>query len=317
MEVVLRFGADHAKLNDLIGKYVNLYQRAYTGLTDAEMKLRAVEEIICDAYAGINRQGWGATEYSDAIRDTVGKWEKAWDAAHPNGYQNTAQNSTAQGNTGKPSFSMTTEMTWDEQLDELDNSSRFSALYIEETPNILAEVGLGDLPLCMTKAHMKDALHEKDPSNPHWHGVPEGIVRRLPDLLSKPAMILRSHTTPGDIVVVLQAADADGNPIVATIHPNGSAWVDKVAGPANFITSVYGRDNFAPKAGETSKNNLLYLALRERGIMYWNEKRTETLAHRCRLQLPQTLRKVPSDTILKQYEGYVKGGGRSSFRLPF
>lgn len=307
LEAALRFGADHAKLNDLIGKYVNLYQSAYTGLTDAEMKIRAVEEIICDAYAGINRQGWGATEYSDAIRDAVGKWEKAWDAAHPNGYQNTAQNSTAQGNTGKPSFSMTTEMTWDEQLDELDNSSRFSALYIEETPNILAEVGLGDLPLCMTKAHMKDALHEKDPSNPHWHGVPEGVVRRLPDLLSKPAMILRSKTTPGDIVVVLQAADADGNPIVATIRPNGSAWVDKVAGPANFITSVYGRDNFAPKAGETSKNNLLYLALRDRGIMYWNEKRTETLAHRCRLQLPQTLRKVPSDIILKEYEGYVKG----------
>ena len=307
LEAVLRMNVDSAKLNDLVGKYISLYQRAYTGLTDAEMKLRATEEIICDAYSGINRNGWGATEYSDDIRAAVSSWEKVWDAAHPNGYQNTTQNSTAQGNTGKPSFSLTTEMTWDEQLDELDNSSRFSALYIEETPNILAEVGLGDLPLCMTKAHMKDALHEKDPSNPHWHGVPEGVVRRLPDLLSKPAMILRSKTTPGDIVVVLQAADADGNPIVATIRPNGSAWVDKVAGPANFITSVYGRDNFAPKAGETSKNNLLYLALRDRGIMYWNEKRTETLAHRCRLQLPQTLRKVPSDTILKQYEGYVKG----------
>lgn len=307
LEAVLRMNVDSAKLNDLVGKYISLYQRAYTGLTDAEMKLRATEEIICDAYSGINRNGWGATEYSDDIRAAVSSWEKVWDAAHPNGYQNTTQNLTAQGNTGKPSFSLTTEMTWDEQLDELDNPSRFSALYIEETPNILAEVGLGDLPLCMTKAHMKNALHEKDPSNPHWHGVPEGVVRRLPDLLSKPAMILRSKTTPGDIVVVLQAADADGNPIVATIRPNGSAWVDKVAGPANFITSVYGRDNFAPKAGETSKNNLLYLALRDRGIMYWNEKRTETLAHRCRLQLPQTLRKVPSDTILKQYEGYVKG----------
>ena len=304
---VLQRNFDQTKLDGMINQYINLYGKAYKNLSRSEMEYRAMEEIICDAYAGINRQGWGATEYSDAIREAVGKWEKAWDAAHPNGYQNTAQNSTAQGNTGKPSFSLTTEMTWDEQLDELDNSSRFSALYIEETPNILAEVGLGDLPLCMTKAHMKDALHEKDPSNPHWHGVPEGIVRRLPDLLSKPAMILRSKTTPGDIVVVLQAADADGNPIVATIRPNGSAWVDKVAGPANFITSVYGRDNFAPKAGEPSKNNLLYLALRDRGIMYWNEKRTETLAHRCRLQLPQTLRKVPSDTILKQYEGYVKG----------
>ena len=110
LEAVLRMNVDSAKLNDLVGKYISLYQRAYTGLTDAEMKLRATEEIICDAYSGINRNGWGAAEYSDDIRAAVSSWEKVWDAAHPNGYQNTAQNSTAQGNTGKPSFSLTTDM---------------------------------------------------------------------------------------------------------------------------------------------------------------------------------------------------------------
>ena len=307
LEAVLRMNVDSAKLNDLVGKYISLYQRAYTGLTDAEMKLRAMEEIICDAYAGINRQGWGATEYSDDIRAAVSSWEKEWDAAHPNGYQNTAQNSTAQGNTGKPSFSLTTEMTWDEQIDSLDDETNYNSLYIAETPNILAEVGLGDLPLTMSKAHLRDNMHEKSPSNPHYHGVQEGVVRSLPELLSKPAMILRSRTNPGDIMVVLQAVDNDWNPVVATIRPNGTAYVDGVKGPANFITSVYGRDNFAPRSGELSEYNTLYLALRERNIMYWNKKRTEALAHRSRLQLPQTLRKVPSDTILKQYEGYVKG----------
>lgn len=109
LEAALQMDMDDAKLNDLIGKYINLYQKAYKGLTKEEMEYRATEEIICDAYAGINRQGWGATEYSETIRDAVGKWEKEWDAAHPNGYQNTAQNSTAQGNTGKPSFSIDDE----------------------------------------------------------------------------------------------------------------------------------------------------------------------------------------------------------------
>lgn len=262
-------------------------------------------EFLCDLNGDVRDRVHTSDENFDAMRSVVVKEVKQWETEQ--NYLNTERNSTNQNSTGRPSFALTTEMTWDEQVDTRNDGNNYNAMYLEETPNILAEVGLGDLPLCMTKSHLNDIMHAKDPSNPHWHGVQEGVIRKLPELLSKPAMILRSASTPGDIVVVLQASDSDGNPIIATIHPNGRALVDGVRGPANFITSVYPRSNFAPRAGEPSKNNLLYLALRDEGILYWNKERTEALAQRCRLQLPQTLSKVPSDTILKQYEGYVKG----------
>ena len=262
-------------------------------------------EFFCDLNGDVRDRVNTSDENFDAMRSVVVKEVKRWEAEQ--NYLDTERNSTNQNSTGRPSFALTTEMTWDEQVDTRNDGNNYNAMYLEETPNILAEVGLGDLPLCMTKSHLNDIMHAKDPSNPHWHGVQEGVIRKLPELLSKPAMILRSASTPGDIVVVLQASDSDGNPIVATVHPNGRALVDGVRGPANFITSVYPRSNFAPRAGEPSKNNLLYLALRDKGILYWNKERTEALAQRCRLQLPQTLSKVPSDTILKQYEGYVKG----------
>ena len=89
LRTVLEFMRDQAymdALNDRIDKYVNLYGEAYKGLSPDEMRYRAAEEIICDAYSGINRNGWGATEYSDNIRAAVSSWEKVWDAAHPNGY---------------------------------------------------------------------------------------------------------------------------------------------------------------------------------------------------------------------------------------
>ena len=203
-------------------------------------------------------------------------------------------------------FALSKEQFWDEQIDGLSDDSTFDAMYIKETPNILAEIGLGDLPMCMTKSHARDSLHAKGDGNMHWHGVPESVMMRLPDLLSTPAMVLNSQTKRGDILVVLNAVDNDGLPIVAAIHPNGRATVDGERGPANFILSVYGRSNFAPQPGVDGKNNLLYLALKDKNILYWNKKRTETLFHNAGLQLPRTMEKVPSDTILKQYRGYVK-----------
>ena len=262
-------------------------------------------EFLCDLNGDVRTRIHTSDENFDYMRSVVVKAVKQWESEQS--ALHTKNDSTNQQKAGRPSLALTTEMTWDEQLDTLDDYGDYNALYIEETPNILAEVGLADLPLSMTKAHMRDILHPKDPSNAHWHGVPEGVVRNLPELLSRPAMVLRSNTVKGDIVVVLQATDSDGNPIIASIQPNGTAYVDGKVGPANFITSVYGRANFASRSGEAAKNNFLYLALRNRSILYWNEKRTEALAHRSRLQLPQTLRKVPSDTILSPYDGYVKG----------
>lgn len=288
----------------ILDRYAD-YEKVY-GPSDDDSYEKFLEEFLCDLNGDVRDRARIPDVDFDRMRSAIVDEVSKWESEQVN-TPNTEQNSTAQGQTGEPSFSLTTETSWDDQVDQREDGFNYNAMYIEETPNILAEVGLGDLPLCMTKAHLNDIMHEKDPRNVHWHGVQEGIIRSLPDLLTQPAMILQSNSNSGDLVVVLQAADLDGNPIVATIRPNGSALVDGVRGPANFITSVYGRSNFAPRAGETSRNNMLYLALKDRRILYWNKKRTETLAQRCRLQLPQTLRKVPSDTILNRYEGYVKG----------
>ena len=200
----------------------------------------------------------------------------------------------------------TVNTPWWKQIDDLHTSDPRSALYIRETPNLLAEIGLGDLPLCMTKRHMKNVMAEEDPNHPERHGISEQVVKRLPELLSKPVMILDSFTIPGDVVVVTSEIDAKGRPIVVTIHPNGAAFVDGQKGPANFITSIYGRENFAPKASQPSRNNFMFLALKNRAILYWSKEKSETLRQALGVQFPSGLNSVRSDEIIRQHRGYVK-----------
>ena len=220
----------------------------------------------------------------------------------------------------------------DSALDEDLSENRHNALYIRDTPNLLGEVGLGDLPLCITAKHVQNMVTDKG-ENSSWHGLSRGLVKRLPELLSNPVMILDSYTKPGDVVVVTSAVDGDGNPVIAAIHPNGEATVDGQTGPANFITSVYGKENFWSWVENNAKHG---------NVLYWNEKKSQTLAALAGVQfpgnsaqsgsngnaravngrvqfpsimpqhsgtqtaLPKALTALDSDTIIRQHKGYVK-----------
>lgn len=198
------------------------------------------------------------------------------------------------------------QMAWGEQVSQRNSLPDNSALYLRETPYLLSEVGLGDLPMCMTVKHLNDVMHEKSTENARWHGISEDVIRRLPELISKPAMIMDSNSRRGDILIVTTEVDADGNPVVVSVRPNGTARVGGVLGPANFITSVYGRENFAVKRGRNSLNNLMYLATKNRLVLYWSKQKTEALFREAGLQLPNAFNSVPSETILRQHAGYVK-----------
>lgn len=197
-------------------------------------------------------------------------------------------------------------MPWREQYANRDNLPENSAVYIRETPAVVRAVGLRDLALTMTTKHAKAATSGVVVDDPHAHHVTDEVVEQLPELMERPVMVLDSNTVPGDIMVVLDALDTKGNPVVATVHPNGHAQVGGEKGRANFITSVYGRDNLAVRPGSDSKNNLLYLLSRpdKRGVLYWNRELAEELFQKANLRVPNFLQNLPSDTVLKMRARY-------------
>ena len=205
------------------------------------------------------------------------------------------------------------QMPWAEQIKNRANLPEGTALYLRDTPYLLSEIGLGDLPMCMTVDHVEAIMAERDDSDQHTHGVSEGVMQRLPELLSSPVMVLKSNSKYGSIVVVTSEIDPKTkDPFIVAIKPNGKATVGGVDGPANFITSAYFRRNFAVRKDgtEDNKNNLMYWATRgdRRQVLYWNKARTEELFEKANLELPRALLQVPADTILKQFRGYRKDG---------
>lgn len=285
-----------------------VYERAYGPFSEDNADFFC-EEFIADVCAGLNDRTKLRQEVFDLMHRVantrIDKWSEERVAKSKETFEkeNKIDQENSDAVSGDRVFSATTETSWVDQILDVPAADPRGALYIRETPHILSEVGLGDLPMCMTVAHAQDILHEKDASNIHWHGIAPGLMQRLPELLSQPVMILNSRTRHGDLLVVLNANDNDGFPLVVSIHPNGSATVDGIRGPANFITSCYGRENFAPRPGQTNANNLLYLALANRDILYWNKSRMDRLARRCGFKTPLSLNKVPSDEILKQRRG--------------
>ena len=173
--------------------------------------------------------------------------------------------------------------------------NRLHALYIRSTPSLLRELGLPDTAMAMTARHVKDINHAPG-ENLSWHGIPEEQIIRIPELLEQPAMVLESGTRPGDIVVVTTELDSEGRPIVLTVHPNGSARVDGRMEPTNFITSMYGRNNFG---------RFLDAVVRNGGVLYWDKNRSQDLLTAARVQFPAGMRDLASDSIIRKIGGSV------------
>lgn len=200
-------------------------------------------------------------------------------------------------------YSISSEQPFSEQVDraltEDPTENWYRALYIRETPITLRGIGLGDLPLTITTKHIRNINHAEDPSgqHPEWHGIDKETLNRLPQLLERPVVIMDSATVSGDVVVVTAEVDDQGRPVVASIRPNGTAYVDGKVGPANFITSIYGRNGYTAWVNQ---------AVRDGRVLYWNKNRSQNLSVTGKVQFPASLTGLAPNTIIKRHAGYVK-----------
>lgn len=119
----------------------------------------------------------------------------------------------------------TQNMAWDEQLSayrkgKLKSSDSF---YLGETPDIFGESYSGALA-------MNQSVYEKAKNKKH--NVPNRVIKRLPELLSRPLMSFEQN---GRMAVVLNDIDGAGKPLVATLRAKT---------PMDRITSIYGVDDW-------------------------------------------------------------------------
>ncbi len=173
---------------------------------------------------------------------------------------------------------------------------RYNALYVGETSPLMEKLGMKQLPVLMTSKHLDSIVAEKKGDRWHRHGLTVDQVKSLGSILSDPAMVLDSAQRNDAVVFVSDQTDADGLPIVAVIRPNGSGVYEMTRQPANFLLSMYGRENFG---------KFVQSAAQDGRILYINKIKSQTLLGDAGVQSATGLSNADSDGIVHQSRNVV------------
>lgn len=174
---------------------------------------------------------------------------------------------------------------------------RSDDIYIADADNSLNALGIGEKPFFMLKSNLKKSTRIAG-NNPSYsaHGISESVIRKLPELIKSPALIVqgdgRISIIPG---IMVKTEKNNTAPLLIAVNPNSS--VDGT--DAYEIKSIYGRENFA---------NWLELRARDSKIIAGDEKKAAALLRDVGKQYPEPVAYAADLTtaILSQNEGGVK-----------
>ena len=191
------------------------------------------------------------------------------------------------------------EKSFAEQVDEVLNgtASRYNDLKVCDTPQILLDVGCEQLPMLYTQKHLKKAIQTKDLKE-HTHGLDLKQIKALPSLIENPAMILDSTSRTDSILLVLPQVDKEKCPLVVTVKPNGNGKYNLDVIASNFITSIYGRENFSKFIERNIEMN---------NVLYCDKEKSQELFRVLGLQFPKGVNSLDFNIIIHQSRNIVKG----------
>lgn len=166
--------------------------------------------------------------------------------------------------------------------------------YLCDTAPAMEMVGMRRLPVMMWVSHLSTMM---DPSRGdiHLHGLDAQAISGLPGLLEEPAVIMDTSwtATRTDVVVMLlDAVDSHGNPLVAAIRPDAKIPTRRYGPciPSNTLLSAYGRLDI---------DDYLRFMRRNRKILFIDGTRLESLARKCPRNISAPLAGLKRDRMLQ------------------
>lgn len=139
---------------------------------------------------------------------------------------------------------------------------------IGRTPPVLRHIGAPDLPLVISRDVIRKA------TNGVKHDVPMDVIERLPELMHDPEAVYQSATEKNAVVVLLNATDMHGDPVVTAVQMKAIRSRMEI----NRIASVYGTKGGMNKANSMDKAGL---------TLYRKEKLSRDNPLHRGLQLPE------------------------------
>lgn len=184
---------------------------------------------------------------------------------------------------------------------------RESIMICEHTPQILLDVGLDDKPILLSQKHLRNGLHPKG-KNPHWHGLKIDDYLNLEENIQSPSFIVDSFSDDESVLVITSTVDSENNPIIAAIRTTGAGQYQLRALDSNYLTSVYGRENFM---------NFITKNVEADFVLYANKEKIQELERISKLPLFGDYSKnLEFNTIIHKSNNIVNEDGQiiSDFR---
>lgn len=304
METV-RGGADWRGIYEVYERCYEPLTNGYVGMTAEERELYVWEEIMEDAYAGIDSYGQRASRYHERAVDAIERAAEAAEhpASEPEGLTLRAVDEVkSRGPPERYSVQRTQDIPYQEQIDafyegDLKTVGRSDDIYVTGADGSPDALGLGGKPFFMLKRNLQK-ITRKEGANKNYsaHGIGEDIIRDLPDMLKDPAMII----VEGDRISVIPGRTVDtarekAAPLLIGVNPNGS-----VDGRSAYeIKTMYGREGFADWIGLRAKDSKIIAGNKNKATALLRNvgiKITEPVAYAADL----------TSAILSQSQGDVK-----------
>lgn len=232
-------------------RYCEAYEGCYTG-EDLDAYL---DEIVCDAYAGINRAGLGADKLQNAVRAEADR-AASQSTKKPAQTRGPPVKLSKDTSTREQTQREITERYQNEVHEILENGKRSTgALVVGYTPELYRKLGMPELPFVIGGGHVYSIAKTRAEAeaegraykNVNYHGMGESTVANILELVKKPVMVIASKdvdkgTTPlrsTHSVVALVDVGKNGKSLVIPVSITAESTVDGTVMDVNMLSSAY------------------------------------------------------------------------------
>lgn len=176
-------------------------------------------------------------------------------------------------NFNKSNVQYSTKQSFKEQVDDVLNNTydKNNHVYMGMTPKVLTDVlGISKLPMLITNNHVYTMTVSKQKAqadnrynpNSNYHDLGAETVKKIPSMLEKPFMLIKSNTDSKniDFVVITNEVDKNGSPVMVAVKPYGKGNYLNTEILSNVNLSAYGKNNYKNYI-DTARNDgrILYI----------------------------------------------------------
>lgn len=192
---------------------------------------------------------------------------------------------------------------FDKQVDDVLSGADTTSSHLEVlkvTPPLLRMVGVPNLPILMTARHVKTITQESGTDSANYHGLGVELIKKLPELISDPVMIMDSispdEKAKNSIVIVTQMVDKENRPVIGAIKLNGVGRQNSKIISANILTSAYGKDNF---------QSFIERNIEQGSVLYVDKEKSQVLSVNPGIQFPDVMASLSFNTIIRKTNAFV------------